>query len=143
MLSKHSGVFRCSSWIYLFILGDGSISGSGVGEQRLRMLSVPSLLLCGTPASAPIPVRPCWGGTWGSVLFGGGKGLCCLRLPDGPGEGTLKVSGSSPPIGQFSKSAFKFPFVSRRGGQEELFLFKFFSLYVDTKRKFSTGHVRM
>lgn len=28
----------------------------------------------------------------------------------------MKVSGSSPPIGQFSKSAFKFPFVSRRGG---------------------------
>lgn len=69
---------------------------------------------------APLPPPSSW--TWG---------------------GYMKVSGSSPPIGQFSKSAFKFPFVSRRGGLEELFLFKFFSLYVDTKRKFSTGHVRM
>lgn len=47
-------------------------------------------------------------------------------------------SGSSPPIGHISRSAFLtflFFFFEDGGEEEELFLFKFFSLYVDTKRK--------
>lgn len=56
------------------------------------------------------------------------------------------MSGWSPPTGQLSQSAFKFPFFLfflRRGEKEELFPFTFLSLYVDTERKLSTGHVRM
>lgn len=62
-----------------------------------------------------------------------------------PGEHTTEVSGSSPPIGQFSKSAFKFSFsfLQEGGGQGDPFLLKFFSLYVDANKQLCTGHVQM
>lgn len=98
---------------------------------------------------APAPGQSTLGGR--SVSPGGPAGDCARAgatlLPAGP---YIKVSDSSPPIGQSSKSAFKFLwcwvfffFPPRRGGQEELLLYKFFSLYVDAKRKLRTGHVRM
>lgn len=89
---------------------------------------------------APFPMRP---RSRGRVCGWGGG----LPRPSPWPRSLTKVSCSSPPVGQLSKSACKFPPPPRpptpEGGEEALFVFQFFSLYVDTKRKLGTGHVRM
>lgn len=98
---KPSGVQRTHTRVpapqlELFIYFEGrSISDPGIGELRGCSLSLlPGRVHPGVPLA--FLGRPSWGLSQGRATL----------LPAGP---YIKVSDSSPPIGQFSKSAFKFP----------------------------------
>lgn len=119
---NHRWSFRCAAahtslrwgttpgFIYLFWGTDpfGTLSwGRGGGGRCLGVLAASPGLPPRSPP-APFPMRPRSSPSvhrqWGRVPF--------AQPLSAPGwGGYTKVSGSSPPIGQFCKSAFKFPFL--------------------------------
>lgn len=89
-------MFRCGSWTYLFIF-EGPIHSRPWHGGAARMLQ---------------PCACSWAEyTRGPFSFPGGPagGLSQLPATFLPTGSYRKVSDLSPPIGQFSKSAFKFP----------------------------------
>lgn len=126
-------------FIYLFISGTDPFRARGRGSSGRGCGAVPALAGVAQWPPAPSPVSPRSPGTAGAGggsgdAGGGGPGEAAgaatrlskdRALPPPPSsrtlEGSTKVSGSSPPIGPFLKSAFKFPFFSGGEGKSSFF----------------------
>lgn len=134
--AAHAPRFRMALGVFIYVEGP-SHGETGPGARRRRET-------LGRPASRPgLTHSPACPLSHEAPLLRGVSAVGTVPAARPlPGEAAQRCPAGVRQPASFLKVLLSFP-SSRRGEEEELFPFKFLSLYVDTRRKLSTGHVRM